>query len=160
MVSLQVLWAGVTDALSRVFDSRTPVCFSGATGPDSPGHHLQAILERVASAHHQLLAIVIIAAKAAKTANFPRRYSRANLKYVKSTAMAAKHTISQIVRLHREVAQLTRLELSMLAGVGKTVIFDIEHGKESIRFDTLCRVLSALNVSLHYDSPVLRELDK
>lgn len=48
----------------------------------------------------------------------------------------------------------------MLAGVGKTVIFDIEHGKESIRFDTLCKVLSALNVSLHYDSPVLRELDK
>lgn len=75
--------------------------------------------------------------------------------------MTAKNTtLSQIVRLHREIAQLTRLELSMLAGVGKTVIFDIEHGKESIRFDTLCKVLSALNVSLHYDSPVLRELDK
>jgi len=74
--------------------------------------------------------------------------------------MAAKNTLSDIIRLHREVAQLTRLELSLLAGVGKTVIFDIEHGKESIRFDTLAKVLSALNISLRYDSPVLRELER
>jgi len=74
--------------------------------------------------------------------------------------MAAKNTISEIVRLHREAAQLTRVELSLLAGVGKTVIFDIENGKESIRFDTLTKVLNALNISLQYDSPVLRALDR
>lgn len=74
--------------------------------------------------------------------------------------MAAKNTLSEIVRLHREVAQLTRRELSLLAGVGTTVIFDIEHGKESIRFDTLAKVLTALNISLQYDSPVLRELGR
>ena len=55
--------------------------------------------------------------------------SRAKEKFVKNTAMTAKNTLSQIVRLHREIAQLARLELSMLAGVGKTVVFDIEHGK-------------------------------
>lgn len=48
----------------------------------------------------------------------------------------------------------------MLAGVGKTVIFDIEHGKESIRYDTLCKVLDALNISIHYDSPILREMSE
>ena len=71
--------------------------------------------------------------------------------------MPAKSSLSEIVRLHRKVAQLTRMELSLLAGVGKTVIFDIEHGKESIRFDTITKVLTALNISLRYDSPILKE---
>jgi len=39
--------------------------------------------------------------------------------------------------------------------VGKTVIFDIEHGKESIQFDTLKKVLAALNIKFNLHSPVL-----
>lgn len=74
--------------------------------------------------------------------------------------MAAKGTLSEIIRLHRETAQLSRVELALLAGVGKTVIFDVEHGKETIRFDTLVKILTALNISVDYDSPVLRELDR
>ena len=72
--------------------------------------------------------------------------------------MAANRDLSEIVHLHRRLAHLSRVELAMLAGVGKTVIFDIEHGKESVRYDTLCKVLAALNISIHYDSPILREL--
>lgn len=74
--------------------------------------------------------------------------------------MTVKKDLSEIVRIHRRMAHLSRVELAMLAGVGKTVVFDIEHGKQTIRFDTLCRVLAALNISIHYDSPILRELDQ
>ena len=74
--------------------------------------------------------------------------------------MTANRDLSEIVNLHRRLANLSRVELAMLAGVGKTVIFDIEHGKESIRYDTLCKVLAALNISIHYDSPILRELSQ
>ena len=78
----------------------------------------------------------------------------------KNTAIVVKNDISEIVRLHRKVAHLSRVELALLAGVGKTVIFDIEHGKTSIRWDTLCKVLTALNISIQYDSPILRELSQ
>lgn len=66
------------------------------------------------------------------------------------------NSLGQLVQLHREAAKLSRLELAMISGVGKTVIFDIEHGKQSVRWDTLCKIFKALNISIEYDSPVLR----
>ncbi len=45
-----------------------------------------------------------------------------------------------------------------MAGVGKTVIYDIEHGKTSIRFDTLTSILEALNIQIVFDSPLLRQV--
>jgi DNA-binding phage protein len=42
-----------------------------------------------------------------------------------------------------------------VAGVGKTVIFDIEHGKESVQFDTLKKVLEALNIRFIFQSPLI-----
>ena len=71
--------------------------------------------------------------------------------------MAVEMSLAKVVQLHRKAARLSRVELALLAGVGKTVIFDIEHEKESIRWDTLCKVLMALNITIRYDSPVLRE---
>ena len=46
------------------------------------------------------------------------------------------------------MAGLTQKELADLAGVGKTVVFDIEHGKETVRLKTLMKVLKALNINL------------
>ena len=63
--------------------------------------------------------------------------------------------LKNIVRQHRRLSGLSQIELAKLAGVGKTVIFDIEHGKESVQFDTLKNVLAALNVSFVFQSPVL-----
>lgn len=63
--------------------------------------------------------------------------------------------VKDIVRNHRRLSKLSRIELARLAGVGKTAIFDIEHGKESVRFDTLKKVLHALNIQISFDSPVL-----
>jgi HTH-type transcriptional regulator/antitoxin HipB len=70
--------------------------------------------------------------------------------------MTANPSLAELVRLHRKAAGLSRIDLALLAGVGKTLIYDIEHGKDSIRFDTLQKVLQTLNISLVFDSPWLR----
>lgn len=54
---------------------------------------------------------------------------------------------------------LSRLELAKIAGVGKTVVFDLEHQKQSIRYNTLLKILAALNISVHFDSPLLQKND-
>ena len=63
--------------------------------------------------------------------------------------------IAEIILFHRDRAGLSRNQLAELAGVGKTVIFDIERGKKSVRYDTLLRVLNALNIKIHFDSPLM-----
>jgi HTH-type transcriptional regulator / antitoxin HipB len=65
--------------------------------------------------------------------------------------------ISEIIKAHRRIAGLSQAELAKLAGVGKTVVFDLEHGKESIRYDTLTKVLSVLNVTIRFESPLLAQ---
>jgi HTH-type transcriptional regulator/antitoxin HipB len=50
--------------------------------------------------------------------------------------------------------------LADLAGVGKTVIYDIEKGKETIRFLTLQKVLKALNIKITFTSPLMEVLNE
>jgi HTH-type transcriptional regulator/antitoxin HipB len=77
------------------------------------------------------------------------------------TAMAASmNRISEIIKTHRRKAGLSQIELARFAGVGKTVIFDLEHGKESIRYDTLAKVLSVLNVKIRFESPLLGQAER
>lgn len=64
--------------------------------------------------------------------------------------------ISQIVKFHRKKSGLTQKELADLAGVGKTVIFDIEKGKDTVQFSTLQKVLSVLNISIEFKSPLIK----
>ena len=68
--------------------------------------------------------------------------------------------LKNIVREHRRLSGLSQSQLAKLAGVGKTVIFDIEHGKESVQFDTLKKVLDALNIKFILQSPVLERRQK
>jgi HTH-type transcriptional regulator/antitoxin HipB len=68
--------------------------------------------------------------------------------------------LKNIVQRHRRLSGLSQTQLAKLAGVGKTAIFDIEHGKESIQFDTLKKVLAALNIKFILQSPVLDRSDK
>ncbi len=63
--------------------------------------------------------------------------------------------IGPIIRCHRKKSNLTQKQLADLAGVGKTAVFDIEHGKESVQFDTFQKVCSVLNISIKLDSPVM-----
>lgn len=64
--------------------------------------------------------------------------------------------LGTVVRYHRRQSGLSQAALARLAGVGKTVVFDIEKGKTTVRLSTLIRVFDALNIRLDWQSP-LRE---
>ncbi len=68
--------------------------------------------------------------------------------------------LGEIVYFHRRKSGLTRNELADIAGVGKTAIYDIEKGKETIRFSTLKKVLDALNITLKFTSPLMEALNE
>lgn len=63
--------------------------------------------------------------------------------------------LGRIVRYHRKRARLSRKALAAIAGVGKTVIYDIEHGKETVQLRSLLNVMQALNISVHVESPLM-----
>lgn len=63
--------------------------------------------------------------------------------------------IAAIVRFHRKKGGLSQAELGKLAGLGKTVIFDIEKGKLSVRLDTLLKVLNVLNIKIELQSQLM-----
>ena len=67
--------------------------------------------------------------------------------------------LGEAVREHRKAAGLTQVELARLAGVGKTVVFDIEHGKPTVRLATMLHVLDALNLRLDWHSPLTGSRD-
>jgi transcriptional regulator with XRE-family HTH domain len=64
-------------------------------------------------------------------------------------------TLSELIKGHRQKAGLAQAQLAFLAGVGKTVIWDLEHGKESVRWDTLQKVFRVLNITPEWRSPLL-----
>ena len=74
--------------------------------------------------------------------------------------LALDYKLSEIVLFHRKKSGLTRNQLADLAGVGKTVIYDIEKGKESIRLSTLQKVLKALNIKITFTSPLMEMLNE
>ncbi|MFH0730456.1 MAG: helix-turn-helix domain-containing protein [Pseudomonadota bacterium] len=63
--------------------------------------------------------------------------------------------LARIIEFHRKQAKLSRIALADIAGVGKTVVYDIENGKETVQLDTLLKLLGALNISLSLDSPMM-----
>jgi HTH-type transcriptional regulator / antitoxin HipB len=82
------------------------------------------------------------------------------------TAMAAISILSenshlgQIIFFHRKQAGLSRIQLADLAGIGKTVIFDLENGKNTVRLNTIIKVLKSLNISLKVDSPLMLNFEE
>jgi len=68
--------------------------------------------------------------------------------------------IAEIIKYHRKKSGLTQQQLAELAGVGKTVIFDLEHGKDTVKLLTLHKVLQTLNIQLLCKSALLTELQE
>lgn len=66
--------------------------------------------------------------------------------------------LKEIIRFHRKKSGLSQLELAHLAGVGKTVVYDLEKGKTTIRLDTLLKVLKVLNVKIDFQSQLMELL--
>jgi len=63
--------------------------------------------------------------------------------------------LGEIIFFHRKKAGISRMDLGMIAGVGKTVIYDIEHGKKTLKIKTLLKILKALNIRMYLDSPLM-----
>jgi len=68
--------------------------------------------------------------------------------------------LHKILLFHRKQAGLTRNEMAELAGVGKTVIFDLEKGKNTVKLSTVLKVLEAMNIDINLQSPLMEEYEK
>ena len=71
----------------------------------------------------------------------------------------AHDEIAKIVHYYRKQSGLSQQELARLAGVGKTVIFDIEKGKETVQVNTLLKVLDVLNIRMKFETPFAQPTD-
>lgn len=69
--------------------------------------------------------------------------------------MLEPETLARIIKEHRKAAKISQLQLAELAGIGKTVVFDIEKGKETIKLSTLRKILKVLNIKVLMVSPLM-----
>jgi HTH-type transcriptional regulator/antitoxin HipB len=58
--------------------------------------------------------------------------------------------IGKILRYFRKEHGLSQLRLAQLAGVGKTVVFDLEKGKETVQLNSLLKILNALDIKMKF----------
>lgn len=68
--------------------------------------------------------------------------------------------LGDVIKYHRKKAGLSQKSLAEVAGIGKTVVFDIEKGKETVRFKSIINVLKALNISIELNSPLMDKYNK
>jgi len=69
--------------------------------------------------------------------------------------MMQPQELADIIKMHRKAAKLSRVQLAEIAGVGKTVIYDVENGKESVQLDTLRKIFRVLNIKIQFTSPLM-----
>lgn len=65
--------------------------------------------------------------------------------------------VGKMIVFHRKKAGLSRVELGRLSDVGKTVIFELEHGRMTVSFEKLLRICTILNIKLNFTSPYMKE---
>jgi len=63
--------------------------------------------------------------------------------------------LGDVIKYHRKKAGLSQKSLADVANVGKTVVFDIEKGKETVQFKSIINVLNALNITIDLNSPLM-----
>ena len=82
------------------------------------------------------------------------------LQIVIFAAVAVNNDLQNIIYFHRKQAKLNRKDLADLAGAGKTAIYDLEHGKETVKWSTIKIVLEALNIKIIFSSPLMEVYEK
>jgi y4mF family transcriptional regulator len=66
--------------------------------------------------------------------------------------------LGNYIRTHRKMSGLTQVQLAEMVEVGKSVIYDLEKGKETVRLSTLVKILSGLNIKVKLQSPLDQSL--
>ena len=74
--------------------------------------------------------------------------------------MTVNNELHSVILYHRKQAKLSRNELAELAGVGKTVIYDLEKGKRTVKWSTILTILQELNIDIKFQSPLMEEYEK
>jgi len=74
--------------------------------------------------------------------------------------MTVNNELHNVILYHRKQAKLSRNELAELAGVGKTVIYDLDKGKRTVKWSTILTILQALNIDIKFQSPLMEEYEK
>lgn len=74
--------------------------------------------------------------------------------------MSVNNNLQNILLFHRKRAKLSRKDLAELAGVGKTVIYDLEKGKQTVKWSSITPILKALNIKIEFNSPLIQEYEK
>jgi y4mF family transcriptional regulator len=69
--------------------------------------------------------------------------------------MDIEQRLGRIIHFHRKKSGLSQQGLAELAGLGKTVVFDMEKGKLTVRFDSLLKVFEVLNIKIELQSPLM-----
>lgn len=72
--------------------------------------------------------------------------------------MLEPQLLAEIIKKHRKATGLSQLQLAEMAGIGKTVVFDLEKGKETVQLDTLRKILSVLNIKVQLTSPLMNQI--
>jgi len=67
---------------------------------------------------------------------------------VKSEQIIRPDDVASVILNQRKKCGLNREQLATLAGVGRTAIYDIEHGKTTYQMDTILKILRVLNLRL------------
>jgi len=65
--------------------------------------------------------------------------------------------LSRIIRDLRKKARLSQGRLAELAGLSRTAVQSLEAGKETIKLDTVFKVLKILNIHVHLSHPLINE---
>jgi HTH-type transcriptional regulator/antitoxin HipB len=72
--------------------------------------------------------------------------------------MLEAETLSKIIKGHRKAAGLSQIQLAEMAGVGKTVIFDLEKEKETVQLNTLLKIFKVLNIKVQLQSQLMHKI--
>lgn len=62
--------------------------------------------------------------------------------------------LGNYIRTLRKKSGLTQIQLAEMVGVGKSVIYDLEKGKETVQLSTLVKIMSGLNIKVKLISPL------
>lgn len=61
--------------------------------------------------------------------------------------------LAAMIKYYRKQTGLSQRDFAKIAGVGKTAIYDLEKGKETVQFNTLLKVLAVLNINIKFEPP-------
>lgn len=68
-------------------------------------------------------------------------------------------TLGRVIRFHRKKARISATQLALIAGIGKTALYDLEQGQAGCRMETLMKICSALNITIALDGPLMHEFE-